>query len=201
MAPSPSLAEEGTQSPPTAHAGSEADLEAAATALEQRKVALIRTHLTSVWGFLRRLGLSPTDAEDAGQEVFLTALGKLHAILEGQEKRFLFGVALRVASRRRRSTKSFTSRAVDLDVDTCETTALASDEYLERKEALVLLDQALATLSEEMRTVFVLYELEEMAMHEIAALLETPIGTVASRLRRGREQFQKATRRMQAREP
>ncbi|MBX3209640.1 MAG: sigma-70 family RNA polymerase sigma factor [Labilithrix sp.] len=169
--------------------------------LEQRKVALIRAHLTSVWGFLRRLGLSPADAEDAGQEVFLTAVGKMDAIYEGQEKRFLFGIAVRVASRRRRSTKSFTSRAVDLDVDTCEGADPSSEEILERREALELLDRALATLNDEMRTVFILYELEEMTMPEIAAVLDAPIGTVASRLRRAREQFQKATRRMQKGQP
>ncbi|MBN9160437.1 MAG: hypothetical protein BGO98_27180 [Myxococcales bacterium 68-20] len=172
-----------------------------ASDLEQRKVALIRAHLTSVWGFLRRLGLSPEDAEDAGQEVFLTAVAKIDAILEGQEKRFLFGIAVRVASRRRRSTRSFTSRAVDLDVDTCESGAPTSEEYVERREALAMLDEALSTLNDEMRTVFILYELEELTMPEIAAVLDAPIGTVASRLRRGREQFQKATRRMQTRQP
>ncbi|MCW5838205.1 MAG: RNA polymerase sigma factor [Labilithrix sp.] len=196
MASSPAIVDDGTHRS-LARAGEDAD----ADDLEQRKVALIRAHLTSVWAFLRRLGLSPADAEDAGQEVFITAVGKMGAIYEGHEKRFLFGIAVRVASRRRRSAKSFTSRAVDLDVDACEGADPTSEEIVERREALALLDRALATLSDEMRTVFILYELEEMTMPEIAAVLDTPIGTVASRLRRAREQFQKATRRMQTRQP
>ena len=61
--------------------------------------------------------------------------------------------------------------------------------------------RALATLNEEMRTAFILYELEEMSMPEIAEVLDVPVGTVASRLRRARDQFQKATRRLQSREP
>jgi RNA polymerase sigma-70 factor (ECF subfamily) len=180
--------------------GADADTRTPAD-LEERKVELIRAHLTSVWGFLRRLGLSPADAEDAGQEVFITALRKMDAIYEGQEKRFLFGIALRIASRRHRSNKSLTSRAASVDVDSCESVGPTTDEYIERKEALALLDEALATMNDEMRTVFVLYELEEMTMPEIAALIDAPLPTLASRLRRAREQFQKATHRLRARRP
>lgn len=169
--------------------------------LEKRKIALIHAHLTTVYAFLRRLGLSRADAEDAGQEVFITAVRRIEAIYEGQEKSFLFGVAVRVASRRRRAEKSFSSRAVALDPEAHVGTAPSSEEILERQEALAMLDRVLGTLSDEMRTVFVLYELEEMTLAEIAALLDAPIGTVASRLRRGREQFQKATRRLQGQEP
>ena len=193
MAPSPTVLGDGPPAPAV-----RAD---AAADLEQRKIALIRTHLTPVWGFLRRLGLSPADAEDAGQEVLLTAVRKIDVILPGQEKRFVFGIAVRVASRRRRATRSFTSRAVDVDLETCEAALPSSDEILERREALVMLDRVLATLNEEMRTVFILYELEELSMPEIADVLDVPVGTVASRLRRGREQFQKATRRLQSGEP
>jgi RNA polymerase sigma-70 factor (ECF subfamily) len=193
MSTAPSLLEDGT-SPSVAHG------EVDDHAREKEKVALIRAHLTAVWGFLRRLGLSQEDAEDAAQEVFLTAVNKFDAIVEGQEKRFLFGIAVRIASRRRRSTKSFTSRAVAIDLDTCEATGPSSDEIVERKQALALLDEALASLDEELRTIFILYELEEMTMHEIATVTDNPPGTVASRLRRAREQFQKATRRLQMRQ-
>lgn len=167
---------------------------------EEEKVALIRAHLVPVWGFLRRLGLSPEDAEDAAQEVFLTVIKKLDAIFDGQEKRFLFGVAVRVASHRRRALRSHGSRLVELEVESVESGAIPSDELMERKQALVLLDRALASLDEELRAVFILYELEEMTMQEIANVTETPLGTVSTRLRRAREQFQKATRRLQARQ-
>jgi hypothetical protein len=51
----------------------------------------------------------------------------------------------------------------------------------------------------DLRTVFVLFELEEMPTQEIATVLDLPTGTVASRLRRAREEFQKLVRRLQAR--
>ncbi len=52
----------------------------------------------------------------------------------------------------------------------------------------------------EMRAVFVLFELEEMPSTEIAEVLAIPIGTVASRLRRAREEFQRIVARLKARE-
>ena len=52
----------------------------------------------------------------------------------------------------------------------------------------------------DQRTVFVLFELEGMKGDEIAAMLDIPAGTVASRLRLAREAFQRAVSRLQARE-
>ncbi len=165
-----------------------------------RQVALVRTHLPLVWRFLRRLGLSPEDADDAAQEVFLVAVTKMDLIEQGQERRFLFGIALRIASRARRSQKTRADRTeAAVDIDHVRSTEPSSDELLARKEARVLLDQALSEMKPEIRSAFVLYELEQMTMIEIATLTETPPGTVASRIRRGREQFQQAAVRFQAR--
>jgi RNA polymerase sigma-70 factor (ECF subfamily) len=58
-----------------------------------------------------------------------------------------------------------------------------------RRQIRALLDAAVASLSEGLRSVFLLYEVEEMDMPEIAAALQLPRGTVASRLRRAREQL------------
>ena len=54
----------------------------------------------------------------------------------------------------------------------------------------LILQRVLNQLPLELRVVFVLYELEELTMADIAATLALPPGTVASRLRRSREQFQ-----------
>jgi RNA polymerase sigma-70 factor (ECF subfamily) len=52
----------------------------------------------------------------------------------------------------------------------------------------------------ELRSVFVLFELEEVTETEIARALDLPRGTVASRLRRARKFFQDAIRRRHARD-
>lgn len=158
---------------------------------------LVRTHLPVVWRFLRRLGLSPEDADDVAQEVFLVAVRKMDQIEEGRERRYLFGIALRITSRYRRSQRVRADKAAGDDVETCKSPDLDTDELLARKQARVLLDKALSEMSADLRTTFVLYELEEMTMLEISTITEAPMGTVASRLRRAREQFQDAVKQMQ----
>ena len=76
---------------------------------------------------------------------------------------------------------------------------VGADELIDRTRARATLDAILAAMALEVRAVFVLYEMERATMAEIAALLDLPAGTVASRLRRGREQFQAAVRRLEAR--
>jgi RNA polymerase sigma-70 factor (ECF subfamily) len=70
------------------------------------------------------------------------------------------------------------------------------DEIVDQKRLLALLDEILAALPDDLRAVLVLYEIEELSTQEIAALLELPSGTVASRLRRAREAFARAVPRV-----
>lgn len=165
----------------------------------QRELALVRDHLNVVWRFLRRLGFSPEDADDATQEVFVIAVGKLDQIEPQKERSFLYGIAVRLASRHRRSANLRASRTMrGVDVDECRSREVPADELLDRRDGLAFLDQTLAEMTPELRTTFALYELEEMTMAEIAAVTDAPMGTVASRLRRAREQFQEAVNRLQS---
>jgi len=58
----------------------------------------------------------------------------------------------------------------------------------------------LQKLADDTRTVFMLFGLEGMTTAQISQMLDVPMGTVASRLRRAREDFQKETKRLQAKE-
>jgi RNA polymerase sigma-70 factor (ECF subfamily) len=60
------------------------------------------------------------------------------------------------------------------------------------------LDELLASMPEELRVVFTLYEFEGLKMQEIAELLDIPNGTVASRLRRARKLFKGGMTRFEA---
>src|SRR5512147_1319783 len=68
-----------------------------------RMVALVRTHLRTVWRALRRLGVPAEALDDATQEVFLVAMRRLGSIEPGKEQQFLYGTALRIASNARRA--------------------------------------------------------------------------------------------------
>jgi RNA polymerase sigma-70 factor (ECF subfamily) len=72
------------------------------------------------------------------------------------------------------------------------------DELSDQTRARAVLDRVLVRMPEDMRVVFVLCEIEQMTAPEIARLLDLPVGTVASRLRRGRELFEARAARWSA---
>ena len=150
-----------------------------------------------VWRFLRRLGLDPTDADDGAQQVFMVIAKAQERIVPGKERAFLCGTAVRVASDARRRKQR--CREVACDPPEGPTSAPLPDVLADRRQARALLDQVLSELREELRTVFVLYELEELSSREIGAALGLPRGTVASRLRKARAEFQAIIRRKRAR--
>lgn len=157
--------------------------------------ALVEHHADFIWRSLRRMGVGRSEADDATQEVFITASRKLDRIESGRERAFLYGVALNVAAHVRRTRAR--SREVVEDEKALDALDKAPNPEmrLADAQALAILDRVLDALSEELRAVFVLFELEELTMIDIARMLDVPAGTVASRLRRAREEFHSAAAR------
>jgi len=169
---------------------------AAAKSMDLR--ALFQAHYASTWRLLRRLGVRPALLDDATQEVFWVAARRLPDIQPGRETSFLYGVALRVASSEARRQKSSLPMA---DVDVLARVvdlAPSPEEQLDRRRARQLLDWVLDRMPLDLRAVFVLFELEELEVREIAALEEIPVGTASSRLRRAREEFSAIAKRIRA---
>ena len=166
---------------------------------------MMAAHFDFVWRSLRRLGLSPADADDGAQEVFVTASRKLSVIVPASEKRFLFATALRIASTRRRGLlrrrevprSSLGDEERDLRLGQSQP---GPERLAELARARRDLDDILDAMKLELRAVFILFELEEMTVPEIASLLDLPEGTVSSRLRTSREEFDLSLRRSRARE-
>jgi RNA polymerase sigma-70 factor, ECF subfamily len=152
-----------------------------------------------IWRSLRRLGVPPEIADDAAQRVFEIASRRLAEIEEGHERAFLFKTAILVATEARRAAARSRDSAGDEAIATIADPGPDPEEATDRKRKRLLLDAALDQMTMDLRTVFVLFELEELATAEIAALLEIPMGTVGSRLRRAREQFQEQAKRIRAR--
>jgi RNA polymerase sigma-70 factor (ECF subfamily) len=160
---------------------------------------LLRTHYTSVWRTLRRVGVDESRVEDAAQEVFIIASRKLEQILPGCERRYLLNSALRVAANYRRAGKA-RREVFDGDVAEQESDPMPSAErLLAQKRLRELFDLILSAWSSDVRTAFLMYELEGLSVPEIAQLTNVPIGTVSSRLRRGRELLFAAVKRLKAR--
>ncbi|HEY0707011.1 MAG TPA: sigma-70 family RNA polymerase sigma factor [Polyangia bacterium] len=149
---------------------------------------LVETHFAFIARSVRRLGVPETDVEDAAQQVFLIAAQKLDRVVTGNEKAFLLGIAVRVASEARRSLRRRTARETAA-AGTSEAVSTTPEEIARARQARALLDEILDGMPDDLRPVFTLFELEEMTMVEIATLLGIPSGSVASRLRRAREIF------------
>jgi len=166
---------------------------------ERRLAEMVNANYALLWRTVRRLGVPEAEVDDALQEVFLVSHRKIELVPRHQERAFLMAVAIRVASTRRRSLRRRRE---------CIQGALAEEadpspspyDLTERKHARVLLDEILDSMELKFRTVFVLFELEGLEVQQVAELLEIPAGTVASRLRRARELFQRAAARYQARQ-
>jgi RNA polymerase sigma-70 factor, ECF subfamily len=158
--------------------------------------ALVAAHFDLCWRTLRRLGVPQPDLDDAVQQVFVVTARKLSAIGEGSERPFLLQTAVRVASDWRRTHRR---RREVVGSDLIEGTDLAPgpDELVDRRRARVLLDTVLDAMPLPLRAVFVLYEIEELPSSQIAKLLGLPPGTVASRLRRARAEFQEGIQRLE----
>ena len=128
--------------------------------------------------------------DDAAQEVFLVVARKLDRIRPGAERPFLFSTAVHVAREVQRKHRR-EELAQDPDDERLEPAdSHTPEDSFEKKQKQDLLLLLLAGLTDEYRTTFVLYEIEGESVAEIAAILDVPVGTVASRLRRAREKFE-----------
>jgi RNA polymerase sigma-70 factor (ECF subfamily) len=166
------------------------------SATEARFRQLVADQYTFIWRSLRGLGVASSFVDDAAQQVFLVAAQKIESIAPGSERSYLFATARGVAANARRSDSRRREVADEDAIAVVPDEETNPEELTEQKRARELLDRILAALPEDLREVFVLFELEEMTMAEVAELVSVPPGTVASRLRRAREEFQVLAQRL-----
>ena len=147
--------------------------------------AIYRLEFSYVWKTLRRLGAPVPDIEDLVHDVFVVVHRHLGDYDSARPLRpWLFGIAIRVVSDFRRAGRNlheFSGESVE-PVDTAPTPY----ERMEGKEARALLMKALECLDLDRRAIFVMHELDELAMPEIAGALTIPLNTAYSRLRLAR---------------
>jgi RNA polymerase sigma-70 factor (ECF subfamily) len=150
-----------------------------------------------IWRTVRFLGVPDSAAEDVAQQVFCIAATKLTEITPGAERSFLLSTAWRVSSEYRRAARRRPG-ASDADLEGLEAPLPSPDELLDRKRARAALQTVLSSMPPDLRMVFVLFEIEELTLPEIAAAAGIPLGTATSRLRRARDAFQSIVKRRNA---
>ena len=149
---------------------------------EQAFIELFRRQQHEVFRFAFAMAKSRSFAQDVTQEVFLNVLenaGRFDAA-KGTARAWLFGCARYVTLDRLRLERRWTDEMPPEDL------ALDSDERLLADQRVERLHGAIARLPVEYREALVLCELHELSYADTAAVLGCPVGTVRSRLHRGR---------------
>lgn len=131
------------------------------------------------------------DAEDVAQEVYLQVFQRLHQFRgDSSVATWLYRVTVNQALQHLRRERSRRPQLLNLT---------PHDDLPDRSdptEARDLLARALEKIDPDLRAVFLLREVEKMSYNEIAATLQVPMGTVASRLSRAREELQEHLRQL-----
>jgi len=149
---------------------------------------LVRAYKGQLARYLARHGVAGADLDDAVQEVLIVASGKLDQVSAENERSFLYGTALRVASNLRRGLRRRDRMVVSLG-DAPRDASPAIDDLTDELFGRTLLDEALERMPEDVKPVFLMVEIEEQPVSIVARRLGLPEGTVASRLRRARACF------------
>jgi RNA polymerase sigma-70 factor, ECF subfamily len=164
---------------------------------------IYRQYFDFVWSSVRHLGIGAEAIDDVVQDAFIVIHAKLHTIEQPESLRsWIYGVVRRTASGYRRNRKVRDGSGlplVDSDMAHGSVTTTPLD-LVEHNADLKLLSSLLAEIDEPKREVFVLSEIQELTMPEIAEALQIPVNTAYSRLRAARAAFEAGLARRAARQ-
>jgi RNA polymerase sigma-70 factor (ECF subfamily) len=156
-------------------------------------------HLDALYTFARYLLRDPADADDAVQECYLRALRHFDTLRSPDVKPWLFAILRNVC----RAEYGRRSRVLLYDVNAepdkpesaiplwQETQDTPETEMLRKLDAETIRG-LVAALPDAFREVIVLREVDDLSYREIAAIVSAPVGTVMSRLARGRAMLREA---------
>jgi len=152
-----------------------------------------------IYSLVYRMASDPADAADTTQEVFLKVFrGMKHFHGESSLKTWIYRIAIHEASNRRRWWFRHKSREMGFSNSDAEDSTPGLEEVLVdgaespfdnavHEEIRLKVETELRQVSEPYRTTVILRDLEEMSYEEIAEITQVSLGTVKSRLTRGRE--------------
>ncbi len=159
---------------------------------------LVDVYQNRVFGFVRRMVPNPDEAADVTQEVFIKAFQNFPKF-DGRSalRTWLFRIAYHLCvDRSRKTARSIQEVSLinsndgdDIDV---QDDRWQPDQLILDDELFALLDDAIAAMSEKLKSVLLLHDREDMSYDEIAQLLGVPVGTVKSRLFLARAHLQNA---------
>ena len=164
---------------------------------EQSKLAsfeeAVLPHLDAAYNLARWLTRNDADAEDGVQEAYLRAFRFFGGFHGAEGRSWLLAIVRNTCYTWMQHNRSpELTIPLDDDLHEIESKDLNPEALLLQSAATQMVRQALEELPVEFREVLVLRELEEMSYREIASTTDLPLGTVMSRLARGRKRLQLA---------
>jgi RNA polymerase sigma-70 factor (ECF subfamily) len=149
----------------------------------------VMPHLDAAFNYARWLTKSDVDAEDLVQEACVRAMRFLSSLRDGNPRPWLFAIVRNTwysrVSRRGSANEAAAVRGQDERPDE----ALDPEQQLVQQDTVARVRRALEALPAEFREVILLRDIEGLSYKEIAEVLRVPIGTVMSRISRGRERL------------
>jgi RNA polymerase sigma-70 factor, ECF subfamily len=170
---------------------------------EEAYSCLIGQYHQPIYGLIYRIVNDPSDAADTTQDVFLKVFrGMKHFHGESSLKTWIYRIALHEAANRRRWWFRHKAQETPIDPVVAGEREFSGDDRLvdpgespfekfAHTEVRAAVEQALQQVPEPYRTALILRDLEEMSYEEIAEVLTISLGTVKSRITRGRDALRK----------
>ncbi len=158
---------------------------------------LMLPELDAAYNFARYLAKNPDVAQDIVQDAYIKALKGFELYRGGSPRAWIFAIIRNCFYDWQKHHRQKLNMEVDLQSDGQEEDVIASiaspddspETTLLRKTQSQSAQKVLASLSQPLREILVLREIEDLSYREVAETLALPIGTVMSRLARARKEF------------
>jgi RNA polymerase sigma factor (sigma-70 family) len=159
--------------------------------------ALVRLYEGRVYNLCYRMLGDSDSAADAAQDAFLSAFRNLRSFRGGSFRSWMLRIATNTCYDALRARKRRPAISLDMDADEDDDAsplqiadaAESPADFALRRELATAIQQGLGALPDEQRVILILSDIEGLAYEEIAQITNTNIGTVKSRLSRGRSRL------------
>jgi RNA polymerase sigma-70 factor (ECF subfamily) len=156
--------------------------------------ALVRMYEGRIYNLCYRMLGDGDSAADASQDAFLSAFRNLRSFRGGSFRSWMLRIATNTCYDVLRARKRRPTTSLDFETDAEDDgsplqiadSAASPDDFALRRELAAAIQHGLATLPEEQRIILILSDIQGLAYEEIAEITSTNLGTVKSRLSRGR---------------
>lgn len=163
--------------------------------------ALVRLYEGRVYNLCYRMLGDTESAADAAQDAFLSAYRNIHGFRGGSFRSWMLRIATNTCYDVLRVRKRRPALSLDVASDDDEASPMqiadpseSPDDFAVRRELAAAIQRGLGGLPEEQRIILILSDIQGMAYEEIAQITNTNLGTVKSRLSRGRARLRDVLR-------